>query len=123
MTFWDKVEKTPTCWNWKGATTGAGYGHVSGDKMAHRVSYELIKGPIPQDNDLDHLCRNHACVNPDHLEPVTRQENVKRGKALITNCPRGHPLVEGNLRTRKDGHRSCLTCHRERMRRVRLTKL
>ena len=120
--FWSKVDKTPTCWNWTGAKTREGYGHLQLDRrylMAHRVAYEDAKGPIPRDKTLDHLCRNHACVNPDHLEPTDRGENVRRGFVLKTHCKNGHPLTEGNLRSSKDGRWRCLTCHRERMRRVR----
>ncbi|MDE1854663.1 MAG: HNH endonuclease, partial [Thaumarchaeota archaeon] len=68
--FWAKVEKTPTCWNWKGGKL-YGYGYFNLDKArhqrAHRYAYESLVGPIPKDLALDHLCRNRACVNPDHL--------------------------------------------------------
>ncbi len=72
------------CWIWIGAKRG-GYGRfkVAGQKSvtAHRASYELHVGPIPEGMQLDHLCRNPACVNPSHLEPVSAAENVRRGDA------------------------------------------
>jgi hypothetical protein len=115
--FWMKVQKTDTCWLWIGANRAGGYGafyypsHPSGfiTHRPHRVAYEWAKGPIPEGLVLDHLCRVRNCVNPDHLEPVTNAENVRRGAALITTCPRGHALdyVDPN------GHRRCRTCRNE----------
>lgn len=80
--FWSKVEKTDTCWLWRGFTTKKGYGHFAlgrGYKQAHRHSYELLVGKIPSHLQIDHLCRVRNCVNPDHLEPVTSRENALRG--------------------------------------------
>jgi hypothetical protein len=79
--FFAKVELTLFCWEWLGAVGSSGYGvfHVGpGLELAHRYAYEALVGPIPDDHDLDHLCGNTRCVNPAHLEPVTRAENVRR---------------------------------------------
>jgi HNH endonuclease len=66
------------CWVWKRALQKDGYGIVHG-ALAHRRYYELLVGPIPDGLEIDHLCRNRACVNPDHMEPVTKNENRRRG--------------------------------------------
>lgn len=84
--FWAKVEKTATCWVWTGATK-YGYGVIGvgrrteGTVQVHRLSYELHTGPIPEGLQIDHLCFNTACVNPDHLEAVTQQVNLEREHA------------------------------------------
>lgn len=85
--FWPKVERVEDgCWLWTASLTGDGYGRISlGGKfgpmgLAHRVAYELLVGPIPEGLELDHLCRVRRCVNPEHLEPVTHAENVRRAQ-------------------------------------------
>lgn len=111
------------CIEWVGGKTLGGYGaftvetgHRSSVKaMAHRWAYENYVGPIPEGYDIDHLCRNRACVNPDHLEPVTRAENVRRAAALKTECPAGHPYTDENTYVRPGtAQRTCRTCARER---------
>lgn len=123
--LWEKVDKTDTCWLWTGFCIG-GYGVIGEwDKsfMAHRLAYELLIGPIPDGLVIDHLCRVRNCVNPDHLEPVTLAENIRRGEvgrhnATKTVCPQGHEYTEVNTYWYR-GTRSCRTCGREKQRRFR----
>lgn len=116
--FWAKVDKTDGCWLWSAARTADGYGNIKVDgkaRRAHRLAYELSVGEIPAGLDLDHLCRNRSCVNPDHLEPVTRRENVLRGDGLAalrakqTHCKSGHEFTPENTYTGSGG-RSCRRC-------------
>jgi hypothetical protein len=107
------------CWTWTGAINSSGYGHAwSAGKMVavHRVAYETLVGPIPAGLDIDHLCRNRACYNPTHLEPVTRQENARRGAVLITHCPAGHAYEGANLYVDPEGHRRCRDCRNTKKR-------
>lgn len=111
------------CWIWTAARTGKGYGmcwHASRFGLAHRAVYELLVGPIGIGLQLDHLCRVRECVNPDHLEPVTPSENVKRSSTTNADlCRNGlHPWPE-NSRARPDGRPICHPCElagRERRR-------
>lgn len=78
--FWSKVEKTEGCWNWTAGKNNLGYGAFGLDgktEKAHRVSYEWANGSIPADEWLDHICRNRACVRPDHLRIVTPMQNAE----------------------------------------------
>ena len=116
--FWEKVDASGDCWEWTAAATGAGYGAIWVDgrmELAHRKAFELLVGPIPAET-LDHLCLNRLCVNPDHLEPVSRAENTSRGfrpGRNLTHCKRGHPFDAKNTHYRKRGGRECRTCHRD----------
>jgi hypothetical protein len=120
--FWSRVDtRQDGCWMWTGAHSAAGYGYfrLHGRMLrAHRVSYELAVGPIPDGLTLDHLCRNPSCVNPAHLEPVTMRENTMRGtgpsakNAIKTHCYRGHPFDEANTFHTPKGERTCRTCRR-----------
>ncbi|WP_327169867.1 HNH endonuclease signature motif containing protein [Streptomyces subrutilus] len=124
------------CWLWQGATDRNGYGvfhhRQPGTNFAHRLMYEALVGPIPQGLVIDHLCRVPACCNPDHLEPVTHAENVRRGRgvevsrrlaAARTHCPNGHLYEDGSFRINergpKKGRRRCLVCSRALNRKYR----
>jgi hypothetical protein len=122
--FWKHVKKTPSCWLWTAYKDKNGYGKVTYFQKvtyAHRVAYSLIKGIIPDGLELDHLCRNTSCVNPNHLEPVTTKINCHRGisQAAInsrkTHCINGHELSGKNVYIRRDnGGRCCRECYKAR---------
>lgn len=77
--FFDKINPVESgCWEWTASLFRCGYGQFGAGKYAHRWSYEFFTGPIPEGLDVDHVCRNRKCVNPDHLEAVTRSVNIKR---------------------------------------------
>lgn len=123
------------CWPWQGYINDDGYGQVKTKthrgKLAHRVSYESLIGPIPDRLTLDHLCRNRACVNPWHCEPVTRGENSRRGLKgfdFTGRCRSGKHDIKSDTdiywSRNSDGvqRRGCRLCRneRERNRRKRL---
>lgn len=126
--IFDKIHFEPItgCWLWGGALSHGGYAKTYQDGRyvgAYRLTYECLKGHIQADYELDHLCRVHACVNPDHLEPVTHRENVYRGvskgaRANETHCLRGHVLDEINTyvehKANGSKQRHCLVCQKLR---------
>jgi hypothetical protein len=119
------------CWFFMGADDNNGYGGFRRSKekggkwtKAHKVSYDLFVGKVPEGKILDHLCRVRCCVNPEHLEPVTYKENADRGLTGInmsskTHCPQGHPYRGDNLYIKPNGGRDCKTCRKEANRRCR----
>lgn len=125
-----KVDAAGICWLWTGAKYRSGYGAINqgGDKgvtVVHRVVWQLLVGPIPDGTELDHLCRVRACCNPDHLEPVTRAENVARGSQRAgvprrTHCKNGHEYTPENTLPNGGHGRACRTCMNAANRRYRL---
>ena len=129
------VDAASGCWLWTGYVKPSGYGTLGvrvGDRWrdvpAHRFSYYHFVGPVESSLDLDHLCHNRdetcpggwacqhrRCINPEHLEPVSRRVNLRRGLGFIgqnarkTHCPKGHPYSGDNLKLRRRG-RDCRTC-------------
>ncbi len=125
--FWSKVDKTESCWNWIAGKDSKGYGSfwlAPTMRVAHRISYEMARGDIPIGLELDHLCRNRGCVNPDHLEPVTHYVNVLRAPLAVgtlnsakTHCPAGHEYTPENTSFGGRGGRVCKECKRAQSRR------
>ncbi len=118
--FWSRCAPAADgCLMWTGALTEWGYGRFHFDYhsvYAHRFAYEAINGPIADGLTIDHLCRNKACVNPNHLEAVTTQVNTIRHTSSITRCPAGHGYSEENTRMDRRGKRHCRACDRTRKR-------
>jgi hypothetical protein len=133
--FWAKVNKADECWLWTGYIKPNGYAtfypgggrHV--DKVyVHRWAYEATRGPIPEGLEVDHLCNVRHCVNPAHLEAVSRRENLDRRndtqgwqrlpvrgqpRALKTHCKHGHAFDEVNTYWHS-GYRYCRACRASR---------
>lgn len=127
LRFWAKVEKAAACWLWTAALV-RGYGVFrAGNRVqyAHRLAYEAVRGTIAEGLQIDHLCRNPRCVNPEHLEAVTQATNLARGvsgpalNARKTHCHRGHPFTAENTdpgELARLGWRRCRICAQERER-------
>lgn len=121
--IWTKA--TPDgCWTWQGTLTNKGYGFARRDGRrhpVHRLVYELVNGPIADGLVIDHLCRNRACIKPEHLRAVTLRENTMAAHSLSitainarkTHCVHGHPLSGDNL-IGTPNRRRCKTCLRDR---------
>lgn len=114
------------CWEWQGNKTTNGYGKWQrgpghSERAVHRIAFEHYRNtPIPQGMQLDHLCRNRVCLNPDHLEVVTPSENTLRQdhwERRKTHCPKGHEYNDENTRRTPKGKRVCRICDRTRKRR------
>lgn len=128
--FYDRTQMSQDCWQWTGHVMNAGYGSFAtskGTTLSHRWSYEHFIDEIPPKVTVDHLCRNKLCVNPDHMELVTRTENIKRAgltgiakrEAKKTHCPKGHSYLEHGV-VYKNGYteygtekfaRRCTVCY------------
>lgn len=140
--FYSKVAVPGTpngCWEWTGAKDKTGYGRfkINGKaEMSHRVSHMIFIGDIPEGYDIDHLCRNTGCVNPEHIEAVTRQENYLRGlgpslakqrepcNKFKTHCVNGHPrTVENTCFDEKRNAKRCRICKNNQMKEYRRKRL
>lgn len=122
MRFDARVIRGDGCWEWSGAHNDQGYAQLffGYRRMiyAHRYAYERFVGEIPERYVIDHLCRNPGCCNPEHLEPVTHQENIRRGRAgTKRSCKYGHDWNDPkNVYVRKNGRRWCAECARTKAR-------
>ncbi len=129
--FWRQVNVSGSCWIWTGIIDHKGYGQFAANHKkhlaAHRWAYEALVGPIKEGLVVDHLCRNRACCNPDHMELVTTKENVLRGEGITAQnarrvaCCCGH---EYSVCHRKNGrsYRFCKRCKNEHQREKRREK-
>lgn len=121
--FWRSTKRNGDCLEWQAAIV-KDYGKfrlsapARKQVAAHRYAYEIAYGPIPDGLEIDHLCRNPICVNPNHLEAVSHQENMRRSlsptglNAAKDTCKHGHPFDEENTRWRPTGGRDCRACNR-----------
>jgi hypothetical protein len=129
--FWSHVDRSGDCWVWTGSLNHLGYARFfvtiaprqRVSLGAHVWAWQMVNGPVPEGKELDHLCRNRACVRPDHLEAVTHHENVLRGETLAaanvrkTHCPQGHPYSPENtyiLHAGNGTQRQCKICSHAR---------
>jgi hypothetical protein len=127
--LWPRFELKPDtgCWMWQGADNGKGYGQIWMNgrmRRVHRIAYLLTFGPLPADKQIDHLCRERACLNPEHMQVVSNRENVARGNgpgalaARTNRCKNGHEFTPENTyhythsQSKGGGPgRRCNTCH------------
>jgi hypothetical protein len=130
--FHTKYRAVKGCWVWEGSKYNNGYGKFGRrGYMAHRISYELSKGKVPDNMFLDHLCRNRLCVKPAHLEPVSLVENVMRGESIFaknarkTHCKHGHEFTAENTYVPRQfpNKRYCKACRDINSRKSRLNNL
>lgn len=119
-----KINEKTNCWEWIGTILNNGYPQfilkyskgIYKKLLPYRISYLLYKGDLKEELELDHLCRNPICVNPEHLEQVTHGKNVNRGigwggiNSRKTHCPQGHPYSGENLLIEKNNRRRCKIC-------------
>ena len=117
--FWSKVDKSGDCWIWTAGKSKDGYGRIGvcgAARLAHRIAWIMERGNIPDGMTIDHLCRNRACQNVQHMELVTNRENVLRGygptavNGRKTHCIRGHELSGYNILPGRGRH--CRECYR-----------
>lgn len=119
--IWRNIHPEPNtgCWLWSGYINEDGYGRgypIAGGRLvfAHRITFEFLVSVLAKGMELDHLCRNRACCNPNHLEAVTHRENIRRAADRITHCPQGHEYLRANTgyQHHKTGWvgRYCKTC-------------
>lgn len=123
-----EIDEATGCWLWMGSRKGPGYGTFCFEnvtRLAHRVSYELFVGPIPEGLQVDHLCNTPPCVRPDHLEVCSGRQNVLRSPAAPsainarkTHCNNGHEFTPENTYVTKNGSRQCKRCTADRMKRA-----
>jgi len=119
-----RVNPATGCWDWIGNCTEKGYGRVyirpeRRYRPAHRAMYERLMGPVAEGIVIHHRCENPGCINPQHLEPLSAGENVRRGpnsgyKRRWTICPNSHPYTPENTKVDARGYRLCRVCERKR---------
>jgi hypothetical protein len=114
--WWEHVDvhAPDECWPWMQSCGSHGYGQTWDGRtvrLAHRVAWTLVHGPIPEDMTVDHICRNRPCCNPWHLRLLSNVDNARdNGAARRTHCPQGHPYDEANTYVNARGHRQCRAC-------------
>lgn len=127
--FLSKIHKSDGCWEYIQVPENTGYGRITTvidgitvRDYIHRIAYKLYKGPIPKGYEIDHLCRNRICANPDHLEAVPSRVNWLRGKSIqaiyhkATHCRHGHEYTPENTYIIPcSGKRTCRQCARSSM--------